>query len=228
MYRNRFDPSGLTSGATAADDQCRVGCIGVVLKRLTILALLFATLGWGQQYALPIADETAASGWSQVAGDGDGDFWEEFDEGFGAGRGSGSGPDDATTAWEGFLDAATIETTLSSVTDPTVHTGHIVRTRNRKDQSGGQTIDIFVAILEGVASRQSQNFPDVNDTWTTRGFTMLEGSAANIGSYTDLQILTRHNEVGGGQPRRTQESAHELEVPDAGGGPSPRFVITVN
>lgn len=170
------------------------------------------------QYALPIADEQTTGPWTQGAGDGDGSFFDELDEGFGAGRGSGSGPDDATTYWVEGGDGTVIETTLSSVTDPTVHTGHIVRTRNRKNSASGQQIDIFISLNEGAASRASTSFTNVDENWTTRTISLSTAQAGAITSYADLQILTRHDEVGGGQPRSTQESAHELEVPDAPAG----------
>ena len=94
------------------------------------------------QYGLPISDRVT-SNWGEGAGDGDGNAFDELDEGFGAGRGSGSGPDDATTYWLTTNEGANnLTSRITSITDPAVSTGHITRVRVRKGTSGGRQLDL--------------------------------------------------------------------------------------
>ena len=183
------------------------------------------------QWALPIGNlwNTDAE-WAQntTNGDDDADWFDELDEGFGAGRGSGSGPDDVTTQWDTGVDAGgtfattnSIGTQLSSVTDPAVSTGHVFRTRNRKTVAAGQQVDIYSTLRETGSNTEiaTQSEIDVDGSWTTRGKTLSASEADSITDYGDLRIGTYNDEVGGGQPRSTHESAHEFECPDASAGP---------
>lgn len=176
------------------------------------------------QYALPISTFNDV-GWEEGAGDGGGagDSWDELNEGHGAGRGSGSGPDAATTYWRntgttGFTFGT--QQNLGAVTDPVVHTGHIVRSQNRKHASGGRQIDITPRLQQEDTYVEGLNFPNVDNVWTVRSFTLTESRAATITDYTLLRQRTYGTPVGGGGPRDAEESAMEFECPDApaGGG----------
>ena len=171
------------------------------------------------QYALPDANGLALVGWTESAGDGDGDCFDELDEGFGAGRGSGSGPDDATTYWESTAEGAGnfLHTQLEDVTDPVIHTGHKYRGRNRKDSANGRQIDLTIRLDQQLVTKASQTFTNIDNVWTTREDTLSEAEAGTISNYTQLQFRTSVLEVGGGSPREGWESAHEFECPDAGG-----------
>ncbi|MCJ2530744.1 MAG: hypothetical protein LN413_00280 [Candidatus Thermoplasmatota archaeon] len=168
------------------------------------------------QYALPDADLDHVD-WTEGAGDANGTHWEELDEGFGSGRGSGFGPDDATTYWRtgNNPNGIFITSKLGTVTDPAVSTGHIWRTRNRKNSAGGTKLDIDIRILQGGIQRGFASFLDMSDTWTTRSDPMTGAEADTITDYSDLEIRTAATKDGGGQGRHAQESAHEFECPDA-------------
>lgn len=166
------------------------------------------------QYGLPISDDST-SFWAEGTGDGDGDAFDELDEGFGAGRGSGSGPDDATTYWLTTNEASnTLQTGLSSITDPRVGTGHVYRSRNRKDASGGRQIDCTISLRDNAVLRASEVFANIDNTWTTRSDSLSEAEANLIINYPILSIRSFLEEVGGGSPRIGWESAHEFECPD--------------
>jgi len=169
------------------------------------------------QYALPTANEETTN-WTEGAGDADADWYDELDEGFGAGRGSGSGPDDASTSWQSPSNPTNeaIKCKLSAVTDPVVHTGHIVRTRNKKSNIIGQAINVTVELRKASDNTliRSETWTNIGAAWATRGFTLSEAEAATITDYSDLEIGVIANS-GAGANRELNESAFELEVPDA-------------
>lgn len=167
------------------------------------------------QYWLPNATRFITF-WSELAGDGDGDLFDELDEGFGAGRGSGSGPDDAVTAWQSDVNPFNwgIGTNLDNLDDCLCNTGHIFRSRSRKDKSGGRQLDVLIRLAEDNTTITQQWYVDIDNVWTTRVRTLTAIQADSIGTYDDLNILIFGLTVGGGAPRRAQESAHELETPD--------------
>jgi hypothetical protein len=112
------------------------------------------------------------------------------------------------------------EATLSNVTDPTVHTGHVVRYRYRKDQSGGNSRNIAVGLYQGGTLIASQTHNDIGNTWTPGSFTLTTGEAGNISDYTDLRVRATASGTTGGNPgnrRRVELSWAELEVPDVAG-----------
>ena len=186
-------------------------------SKLLLLALLLVPVLRATQYALPTSN--SFTGWSEGAGDGDSDFFDELDEGFGAGRGSGSGPDDATSYWTSItapIDEV-IRTGLSTVTDPATGTGHIYRTRSRKTLSSGQQIDVTIEIKFDLVAF-STTFTNIDATWTDRGNTLTGTEADTIVTYVGASLETSTSKVGGGTPRSADESAHEFEVPDAAGG----------
>ena len=171
------------------------------------------------QYGLPDTDDSIIN-FAEGAGDGDGDTFDEVDEGFGAGRGSGSGPDDATTYWvttdEGNNN---IRCNLTTVTDPEVSTGHLLRHRARKNTSGGRQIDLISQLFHGGSglSGTIETFADIDNVWTTYTSTIAEAQADLLTNYTILAIESKLEEVGGGTPRIGWLSAQEFECPDAGG-----------
>lgn len=173
------------------------------------------------QYALPDAN-LGSTNWTQGVGSGDddGDWFDELDEGFGSGRGSGSGPDDLTTHWEAPdnpIDEV-IATSLATVTDPVTSSGHIYRTRTKKDSGGGRQIDFTSNLLELGTVRATHFESAAASVWTTYATTLSGAEADAITNYANLEIETRAQQNGGGAPRSLDESAHEFECPDAGGG----------
>lgn len=166
------------------------------------------------QFALPTTD-ALNDGWVEGAGDGDADFFDELDEGFGAGRGTGSGPDDITTYWVTPSNPAglNLRTGLATIPDPLISSGHIVRTRNRKDAAGGRTIDLTIRLRQAGTIIATRVFPNIDEIWTTRTIALSTGEADAITDYSALQIETEADTTGTGAGRVAQESTHELETP---------------
>ena len=175
------------------------------------------------QYALPDANLNTNS-FTECVGDADSDWFDELDEGFGSGRGSGSGPDGLTTVWEsgGNPQGETIETALSTVTDPAVSTGHIFRTNSGKydgrfdcdeGQVGGRAMDLVITLRQGGADIASATFTDIGGMGT-KTHTLTSGEADSITDYSDLEIESAFTTVGGGPSAHGLESAHEFECPD--------------
>jgi len=179
-------------------------------------------MGFGKgntQFAVPNANDGTTS-WSQFNGDGDGDWFDELDEGFPA--------DDLTTSWQSPNNPASIfiTTALQTLTDPAVSTGHIYRTRNRKHDTAGRQIDFVISLREGGVERATQTFVNAGVLWTTRSDTLSGAEADAITDYADLEIRTTAVVSGGGPARRGEESSHEMEVPDAPvGGRRGRLII---
>ena len=200
------------------------------MMAVRILCLLWFVLGVlsAAQYGLPDTD-LATSNIAEGAGDGDGDVFDELDEGFGAGRGSGSGPDDATTYWVTTSEAGQpTRMGLTNVTDPEVSTGHVIRMRTAKNVSGGRQLDALIQLYEGGSGTSAtETFTDIDNIWTTRAHAVSESNADLISDYSAVEIYSEITEVGGGTPRIGWTSAHEFECPDAGGGGS-IFIITHN
>lgn len=169
------------------------------------------------QYALPTSDGSKSAAWLEGAGDGDANWFDELDEGFGTGRGSGSGPDDLTTYWYTSSvpvgSPKSISCGLGAVTDPGVHTGHIVRSRNRKN-AVADVLDITIGLYQGVTLIAEYTWNDVSSTITTREFTLTEVQAAAITDYSALVIQHTATKISGTGTLRSLESAFELEVPD--------------
>lgn len=180
-----------------------------------------AVLGVGKgntQYGIPIGGGSNVR-YTEGAGDGDADWFDELDEGFGAGRGDGSGPDDSTTYWRSgdnpqpdFIDTIVTDSTFE---DPLTSSGHIVRSRDRKNSSGGKQIDLDIVLREGGTPRATFTFTDINEVWTTRENTLSAAQANSIGNYTGIRVRSLSEAVGGGAARHSQVTAHEFEFPDA-------------
>ena len=171
------------------------------------------------QWALPDAN-LSTTNWIEGVGDGDGDWYEELDEGFGAGRGTGSGPDDNTSAWQSPVNPIQelINTAMSTVIDPVSSVGHIYRTRNRKTAAGGRTIDIAIAIRENGVDIASALFTNVDNIYATRTITLTGGEADSITDYSAIEGRTGADVSSWGSSRKGVESAHEFEVPDVPSG----------
>jgi len=93
-------------------------------------------------------------------------------------------------------------TKLTSVTDPLVSTGHIVRYRYSKDAAGGAQIDLTVQLRQGYASEVSQGtliasaaHTNISDTWTAGTFTLSGAEADAITNYADLFLRFVGNQV---------------------------------
>lgn len=106
---------------------------------------------------------------------------------------------------------------LSSVTDPGLSTGHVVRYRYRKSGSGGHTIDVVVELRQGATLIASQSHSNIGNTFTAGSFTLSTSEANAITDYSALQLhFIRNGDTGGspGNRRSLEISWAELEVPD--------------
>lgn len=169
------------------------------------------------QYALPTSDITVTN-WAEAVGDGDGDAFDELDEGFGAGRGSGSGPD-TSTYWGTTLETSnTLRCGISSITDPAVSTGHTVRIHCRKDNSGGRQLDLVFILRDADTIFTDIGNTDLPAFWATYTHSLSGAEADSIDGYATLDIEVQIIENGGGTPRLGWFTAMEFECPDASGG----------
>ena len=133
-------------------------------------------------YGVPISDVTKTN-WSEGAGDGDGDAFDELDEGIESGT-----VDDATTYWTttatGFANR--IECNITSMTDPTVNTGFTVRFRVRVGTASERLVPM---LLEGSNARFSTIVtPSAADTWITIAAVIPESTAALFSDFTNLEL----------------------------------------
>lgn len=108
---------------------------------------------------------------------------------------------------------------VSAVTDPSVHTGHIVRYRYRKSAASGVKITLQVTLYQsGVGAIEAgPSHSNIAETWTDGSFTVSEANAANITDYSKLYLRVYATKSAGGASRNGQVSWTEVEVPDAGG-----------
>ena len=107
---------------------------------------------------------------------------------------------------------------LSSVDDPSVHTGHTVRFRAR--QTGGnppKTVGLTVYLIDSTyGTVASYVIDNLGGTFAPYSFTLSETQAGYITSYSDLQLQFEIDE-NGGAGKQGYVSWAELEVPDASG-----------
>ncbi len=166
------------------------------------------------QYALPSAN-SGTTNWTQSVGDGDADWYDELDEGFGAGRGSGSGPDDATTIWRSPLHPAseTIEVTLAAVADPLTSAGHIMRGRFAKNVDLGEEIDVTMELYQTTTLIATASATSVPTSYNTLTHTLSAAEAVAITDYSALRLRAVAHAPGSGATRRLLCSALEFECP---------------
>ena len=164
------------------------------------------------QIAAPIANQ-GTTNWEEENGDGDGDWFDELDEGI-------TSTDDNSTSWKSPATPVNeqMRTLMASVTDPASSSGHIYRSRSRKNPGGGVQIDIIIRLFQSTTEIATESFADVSNGWVTRIDTLSGTEADNITNYGDLRTDTEADAVGGGAGRRGVESTHEFECPDAAAG----------
>jgi hypothetical protein len=79
---------------------------------------------------------------------------------------------------------------LAALNDPGVGTGHIVRYRYGKDQSGGDAINLTVKLYDtdGTTLIASQTHTNIADGWIDGSFTLSEAEANAITDYSGLVL----------------------------------------
>lgn len=111
-------------------------------------------------------------------------------------------------------------TGLSSVTDPVSSSGHIVRYRYQKGESGGGApgvIDVIIELREGTSVIASQTHNGITTTVTAGTFTLTGGEADSITDYSNLNIRLTSDKSSGTRTSWGQITWAEFEVPNVAG-----------
>lgn len=182
-------------------------------NRTIHILLGFAVLGvvtteaLAVQYARP-DDTNSAGSWTYS---GASSLHEAVDE---------TSPDDAD--YMSATSDTTAELSLSSITDPVVHTGHVIRFRVLSI-GGGAKERCQVQLHDGASPIASSAAEQSRDVYGTFTYTLLEAEATNISSYANLSVRIVSSSVGGGEEVRV--SWVEFEVPDATGATTPTVIL---
>lgn len=132
---------------------------------------------------------------------------------------------DADFAYGANNTVATLEVGLTSLTDPGVDTGHIIRFRAARVDDGvvdggGSGVTVTVHLYQG-ASPISSNVAAIATTgsWQQTQATVPTAAVATITDYSDLRLRFTTTASGGSPANRRGGAVSwaELEVPDAGG-----------
>lgn len=156
-------------------------------------------------YGVPISD-VSKTNWSEGVGDGDGDAFDELDEGIISGT-----PDDATTYWTTTSTgtANKLQCNITSLTDPSVDTGMTMRVRYRYTGGTPATDALFVLLSQGTAGKYLVGLNAHSGDWETRAITIPEATVATITDFTDLELAMY---IGAGTGT-LDLTAMELELP---------------
>ena len=174
------------------------------MKKITYILLLFISFSYGQQLAAPTSDITT----------------------IGVSSGTFASIDEATANDGDYVvtadnTAATYEAKFASLTDPNVHTGHIVRFRIAKADTGvppstdGNGVTCVAGLYQG-ATLITDMYNAPIGAWDTREFTLSEAQAANITDYSDLRVRFDFSASGGNPSNRRGGAVSwlEIQVPD--------------
>jgi len=116
---------------------------------------------------------------------------------------------------------------ISSLTDPEVSTGHIIKFRAQATGSGAPE-RIQVKLFEGSTERAaSGNLAITRGSFAAYSYTLDATETDSIADYTDLRIEIRAAVVGGGSDELECSEAF-LEVPDAPVGGLKRYIAPKN
>lgn len=136
------------------------------------------------QFARPNADDTDAN-WVKSTG-GNTDLYTMIDEAVADDSDyieSGSAPSD---------DECIVD--ISTITDPAVSTGHIVRYRYKKDIAAGASINLTVGLYQDTTKIAEQSHTGISSNWTAGSFTLSEAETDNITDYSDLKLRFKANQ----------------------------------
>lgn len=119
---------------------------------------------------------------------------------------------------------------MSSVTDPAVSTGHILRWRYAKSAAAGRTIEVRLDLRESGTPvlTSPRTFTDISNVAAQDNYTLTGTEADNITNYGNLEIFMLGIRSGSGGARRAEIYWAELEVPNAPGGVAPVLAIPIN
>ena len=92
------------------------------------------------------------------------------------------------------------EISLGNLTDPQNASGHILRLRCRKDQAGGNRIDLVISLYQGETLIAQRALSDIEASEVTYTFSLADAEAELITDYTDLRIKGKSNQIVVGGP----------------------------
>ena len=105
----------------------------------------------------------------------------------------------------------TCELGLTTVTDPAVSTGHILRVRLQGTGSGGPE-RLVIQLFEGATQRAASPALVNRGSWSTQTYTLTAGEADSITDYSDLRIKLISSNLAATEDMWARLA--ELEVPD--------------
>ena len=110
------------------------------------------------------------------------------------------------------------EVSLTNLADPAVSTGHIVRIRMTRAQSGGGqpgTLDVIVGLYQTTTLIASATFSNIALGLATVTFTLTGTEADNITDYDALRVRVDANKSAGARTTWCEVSGIEFETPSA-------------
>ncbi len=126
---------------------------------------------------------------------------------------NGATDDDYIEALNG--ENTTCELGLTTVTDPEVATGHILRVRLQGTGSGGPE-RLVIQLFEGATQRAASPNLTSRAAWDTQTYTLTAGEADSITDYSDLRVKLISSNLAATEDMWARLA--ELEVPDAPSG----------
>ena len=134
---------------------------------------------------------------------------------------NGATDDDYIEALNG--ENTTCELGLTTVTDPEVATGHILRVRLQGTGSGGPE-RLQIALFEGATQRAISGNLSNRGSWDTQTYTLTAGEADSITAYSDLRIKLISSNLAATEDMWARLA--EFEVPDAAGAADEEWAAT--
>ena len=110
------------------------------------------------------------------------------------------------------------EVSLTNLTDPAVSTGHIVRIRMFRGQSGGGqpgTLDVIVGLYQTTTLIATATFSNIDTAIIDRTFTLTGGEADNITDYDALRVRVDADKSAGARTTWCEVTGIEFETPSA-------------
>lgn len=165
--------------------------------------LLLPLAAFSQQYARPSSTVTTATNVVEYPGGSGTAYHTRIDE--------TSVDYTDYVSFSGGSGTRTIEVGLSSVTDPLVHTGHVLR--YHYGRSASVSLDMTFSLYQGTTLIASTGSFVVTGDQLSGTLTLTEAEAATITNYADLRIRVVLERVTAPTAASTRWYWAELEVP---------------
>ena len=154
----------------------------------------------------PETPDISVGNWTSVTGG----LWSKIDDAI---------PND-TESIQSENDPANdiFEVSLTNLTDPAISTGHIVRIRMEKGQSGGGqpgTVNAIVDLYQTTTLIATNTFSAVANGLATFTFTLTGAEADNITDYNALRIRVDADKSAGARTSWLEVTGIEFETPSA-------------